>query len=238
MDKKKKRKIVLGVIFGIIALIVIVFVAVTVYQNVKYGKPHVEKLENGVTMNYYLQKGDESYRVDITVENANTDLVIPDTYKDLPVMKFYIEDDSKANVGGLAFNTKMLDLGKYAGLGDYTAPMELPNLRWVSLPEGIIEIPESFCKGLTNLTTVNIPSTTVSIRKWAFYGCTNLTVATFANPNGWYTAKAPSDKGDKATYNELVVDKAVTEDLANSGNSKNAANFLSTYTYYLVRIDN
>ncbi len=104
---------------------------------------YVRKPSEGLS--YELNEDRNSYSVTGTGECKDKNIIIPDTYMDLPV----------TSIGDRAFNGYR-------------------NLQSILIPSGVTSIGDSAFMGCVNLESIEIPSGVTSIGGGAFGGCTNL----------------------------------------------------------------
>ncbi|MDY4593108.1 MAG: leucine-rich repeat protein [Eubacteriales bacterium] len=105
------------------------------------------------------------------------DIVIPSTYKGLPVTR----------IGDRAFRA-------YGGILDAPGPTS------VIISDSVTSIGEHAFYGCSSLTSITIPDSVTSIGKYAFSGCSNLTSITFAE-NSQLTSIGYGVFDDTAWYN-------------------------------------
>lgn len=108
--------------------------------------------------------------------------IIPKTVKILGDSLFYdgINSTSKyyyRNITEIAFenDSRLEQMGSIFTRGNKTAT----ELSAVTIPSGVTEIPDNFCKGAKALTSITIPKNVESIGISAFSGCSALTSVTF-----------------------------------------------------------
>ena len=110
---------------------------------------------------------------------SDTEIVIPSTYKSLPVKAIdVIAFGSCTNLTSITIPSSITSIGDQAFA--YCS-----SLTSITIPNSVTTIGNSAFRGCTSLTNITIPNSVTTIGSFAFDGCTSLTNATFENPNGW-----------------------------------------------------
>lgn len=137
-NEARKRRRILG---SLITIVVIVGMSVTigVSCNSKGGRLVYELNNTGYTVS-----ADENYK--------ETNIVIPETYKDKKVTK----------IADFAFR--------------YIKNQK--NIKSITIPDSVTSIGERAFYGCSGLTSITIPDSVIYIDSWAFYGCSGLTNVT------------------------------------------------------------
>ena len=120
-------------------------------------------------LTFTLNGGGISYSVTDCDESAEGELVVPDTYNDLPVTSIgYYAFWGCDSLASITIPDSVTGIGNYAFRG-------CTNLESVTIPDSVTSIGESAFRGCTSLTSVTIPDSVTTIGSNAFYYCTGLT---------------------------------------------------------------
>jgi hypothetical protein len=174
--EKQKRKIesIAGII-TIIIIVVILFVGIWTIPT-KSGELSLALSDNG---DYYIVKGIGT----ITL----TDIIIPDTYNDLPIKE--VGDSAFYNCYNL---TSVIISDGIIAIGDNAFGF-CDHLISVTIPDSVTSIGVRSFDSCSRLKDLIIPDNTTSIGYGAFYGCENLCSVTFKNISGWYFSSSSNN---------------------------------------------
>ncbi len=154
---------------------------------------------------YQKIKGEEAYRVIGLGNVSDYDIVIPSTYKGLPVTEigeqafsYHLNSEERsAYITSVTIPDSVTKIDKYAfreciGLtsvyfGENSQLTTIGNeafyscrsLTSITIPDSVTSIGSGAFYGCSNLTSINIPDGVTSIGSGAFYGCSSLTSITF-----------------------------------------------------------
>ena len=125
-----------------------------------------------ISLAYTLNSDNASYSVSGIGTVTNTDIVIPATYKGLPVTK----------ISNSAFkdNTSITSVtipNSVTTIGTYTF-QNCSGLTSITIPEGVTTINERVFYGCSGLTSVTIPNSVTTIGTYTFQNCSSLTSIT------------------------------------------------------------
>lgn len=146
-------------------------------------------------LTFVLNSASMTYSVTDCVTTAEGEMVVPDSYNDLPVTKIasvafsdcvgltsVVIPDSVTSIGSSAFSrcnnlVSIIIPDSVTSMGSSVFD-RCEKLVSVTLPEGITSLGSEFFNSCTSLTTVNIPDSVKSIGASAFCECNSLTSIT------------------------------------------------------------
>ena len=119
-------------------------------------------------LTFTLNDDGESYSVTGCDTSAESEIVIPETYNDLPVIK--IKDyafDYYENIVSVTIPDSVTNIGSYAFYS-------CTSLKSIKIPDSVTSLGTSSFSGCANLTSIEIGSGVTSIGSMVFYNCKNL----------------------------------------------------------------
>lgn len=161
-------------------------------------KRKVEKIDKIKGLKYELSDTEDSYVVTGLGTCEDTDIVIPEVYKDLPVTSIgYAAFYECSNLTSIVIPQSVRSIEKIAFLGcknltnvvipkgvvsiGYAAFLGCYNLTDIVIPESVTSIGTSAFNGCISLTSIDIPESVTTIDSFAFAHCSNLTSITIPN---------------------------------------------------------
>ncbi|MCD8041192.1 MAG: leucine-rich repeat protein, partial [Clostridia bacterium] len=153
------------------------------------------KVDGSVGLEYTLSDDETYYIVSGIGTCTDTDIVIPSTYKGLPV----------AEIGDVAF-------------------WECTSLKSVTIPDSITAIGRYTFGWCTSFTSITIPDSVISIGGYAFVCCTSLTIITIGNSvisigsdafHGCYSLTSVYYNGTASQWASIVFNDTVNDEYAN-----------------------
>ncbi len=229
-ERMKKTNILIGAILA--AVVVIIIIAVVIANSISIINDKKER--NGLLI---MVSGDESYCIVTGIEDQSlSEIIIPDTYKGLPVTE--IKGEAFANCSGLTSVTigeNVRTIGKYAfenciGLrGELKIPNKVTSIgeyafHWcsgltnVTIGSNVKTIDDKAFSGCRGLTSVTIGENLQTIGEYAFENCSRLTSVIFKNQKGWQVS----------IYKDMTASKSLDLGIP----EQNAEYLKSTYYYY------
>ena len=144
--------------------------------------------DEGIVESLHFQKipGKQEYRVVGLGNVSDLDIVIPSTYRGLPITEIgYMAFSSEVN-GATVYVSSIEIPNTITSIGSY-AFSDCKNLISIEIPESVTSIGTHVFYACDNLTSVVIPNSVTSIGTHAFYYCDNLTIYCEAEsePDGW-----------------------------------------------------
>ncbi len=183
---------------------------------------HLLRIEGASENDFVIENG-----VLVRYEGTASEIVIPNTVKEIGEGVFAEEEESKIGLKKIVIPSSVIKIGKNAFHGSGVTEVVFSDgsqlktigestfayctkLAAITLPETVTEIGASAFDGASLLGEITIPSSVVTIGERAFNVCTGLRKVTFATPSSLKTI------GAKAFYNcfrltELNIPEGVEE---------------------------
>lgn len=172
-----------------------------------------QKAKPSTGLTYRLTDDKKSYMLTGLGSCTDAMLVVPDTYKDLPVTNVYdravynedhitsvVFGDNMRYIGYQSFessdNIKSIKFGKNLKAIYGSAFSGCKKLTSVGLPEGLLQLSAEAFAACTSLEKIIIPKSVTTIKEDAFYRCDKLTIYCRAKskPSGWYSSWNSSNR--------------------------------------------